>query len=464
MYYWHLRNSRTLSVGAASSGVNAQFIIEFILLGMHTYFFLFFKIQTAPSILMPPQYNIYEKKSPYFMFTVNLHVMAIFQLAYVLVLVPARASSNSSSKQAAPAPSTISVWRSILVANEWAELQTIRKTNLKFTLFFMSFLMVAQSLQYNGALWPELEDKTEGPFNVILRFANTTFFWLLISYGQYLLKYLVYEQFIVEPPEQIFIDFCTIAKISMIVLDEKYHGYYLHCRSPHQYADATMSELVEMLHKEEAGLTSDRSLEGAPPDVQAFKIFLSGEWRMAFDKIYLSLVGAAATSEAANQSRARAVQAKAGARSNNSFAGMKLGQINFLPTDKVVNAWKELTVFLQEFIENNFGATELRRIIREPTYFEKLFEAGPNLTIPLQPSVFFTDRNFYYTKVIFLGREMDLLLLNILTYSLCDFWFNSTMTSVFLTYLLEYLICFIRKTWGQAMISRKTLIDQRFLI
>ena len=45
---------------------------------------------------------------------------------------------------------------------------------------------------------------------------------------------------------------------------------------------------------------------------QAFKIFLSGEWRMAFDKIYLSLVGAAATSEAANQSRARAVQAKAG--------------------------------------------------------------------------------------------------------------------------------------------------------
>jgi hypothetical protein len=90
-----------------------------------------------------------------------------------------------------------------------------------------------------------------------------------------------------------------------------------------------------MLHKEEAGLTSDRSLEGAPPDVQvseavqgesilhrnpdfshipqAFKIYLSGEWRIAFDKIYLSLVGAAATSEAANQSRARAAQAKAGA-------------------------------------------------------------------------------------------------------------------------------------------------------
>lgn len=30
-----------------------------------------------------------------------------------------------------------------------------------------------------------------------------------------------------EPPERLFVDFCTIAKISVIVLDEKYHGYYV---------------------------------------------------------------------------------------------------------------------------------------------------------------------------------------------------------------------------------------------
>lgn len=44
---------------------------------------------------------------------------------------PARASANSSSsnnKQASPPPSTISVWRSILVANEWAELQVSHGT------------------------------------------------------------------------------------------------------------------------------------------------------------------------------------------------------------------------------------------------------------------------------------------------------------------------------------------------
>jgi len=89
---------------------------------------------------------------------------------------------------------------------------------------------------------------------------------------------------------------CTIAKVSIFLLDEPFHGYYLHCRSPHQvhpishfrpymslpsptppllasltllrviqFADGSMPELVEMLHKEEAGLTVDRSLDGITP-------------------------------------------------------------------------------------------------------------------------------------------------------------------------------------------------------
>ena len=47
-----------------------------------------------------------------------------------------------------------------------------------------------------------------------------------------------------------------------------------------------------MLHKEEAGLTTDRSLDGAPPEVQTFQIFVSGEWRTSFDKIKDAMVGA----------------------------------------------------------------------------------------------------------------------------------------------------------------------------
>jgi len=42
--------------------------------------------------------------------------------------------------------------------------------------------------------------------------------------GQYLWRFMIAERYLGEPPERLFVDFCTIAKISVIVLDEKYHG------------------------------------------------------------------------------------------------------------------------------------------------------------------------------------------------------------------------------------------------
>jgi hypothetical protein len=44
-----------------------------------------------------------------------------------------------------------------------------------------------------------------------------------------------------------------------------------------------------------------------------------------------------------------------------------------------------------------------------------------------------------------------------------DFWLNSTAGAVLLTYLLEFIICYFRQKLGQAVIAKKTLVDERFL-
>lgn len=91
----------------------------------------------------------------------------------------------------------------------------------------------------------------------------------------------------------------------------------------------------------------------------------------------------------------------------------------------------------------------LRRIVREPTYWEKLTNGGPELSVPEQPSVFYTDREYNYCKVWFLGRELELLSLNILAYSIFDLWFGYTTTSLLLTYLLDLGICYLRQEFGR---------------
>jgi Meckelin (Transmembrane protein 67) len=102
--------------------------------------------------------------------------------------------------------------------------------------------------------------------------------------------------------------------------------------------------------------------------------------------------------------------------------------------------------------------TGLRRIIREATYVERFLRIPPEMGMGEQPCVFLPDRHFDYTRVLFYGRELDLLLMNILAYSLFDVWFGNTATSVLLTFLLDFMFCVLRRRLGLANIANKTLI------
>ena len=100
----------------------------------------------------------------------------------------------------------------------------MRKTDIRFTLFWLGLVLIGMNLQYSATQQTTLTDLTPNTQNIVLRFANTTFWWLLFSGIQWALKWAIYQRYISEPPEQVFIDFCTIAKISVLVLDEPYHG------------------------------------------------------------------------------------------------------------------------------------------------------------------------------------------------------------------------------------------------
>ena len=50
----------------------------------------------------------------------------------------------------------------------------------------------------------------------------------LQAFVQWLWNYLIYQRFVSEPEAQSFIDVCTVAKVSVLVLDAEYHGWYVH--------------------------------------------------------------------------------------------------------------------------------------------------------------------------------------------------------------------------------------------
>ena len=68
-----------------------------------------------------------------------------------------------------------------------------------------------------------------------------------------------------------------------------------------------------------------------------------------------------------------------------------------------------------------------------------------------------------WTKQVFYGMEHDLLLFNMITFAMFDYWVGETMVSVLMTYLFEMLLCGVRNRWGQGNLASKTMIDPRFL-
>lgn len=51
--------------------------------------------------------------------------------------------------------------------------------------------------------------------------------------------------------------------------------------------------------------------------------------------------------------------------------------------------------------------------------------------------------------MLFLGREWDLLMLDILVFGICDLWFDSTAASILLVYLTGWALGELRAYLGQ---------------
>ena len=80
-------------------------------------------------------------------------------------------------------------------------------------------------------------------------------------------------------------------------------------------------------------------------------------------------------------------------------------------------------------------------------------------------SIFHACRHNEWTDYLVYGKHgHDMILFNILTYSVCDLWFGDTVTSILLTYLLMEFIMLFRRSYGHDNLGSKTLVDSRFLL
>lgn len=399
----------TLTAYSASIFGPVSFVVMFL---MCSYLFMVFRMQSS-TILMLPEVNFDALESgvdEYYPFRLLLPLSFFCQLVSVFRRVHRQAklqlffvdwekprATIMDIDSAKPTHAPISVWRMILVVNEWNKLQTARKTSLQFTLISMLFLLYGCNLRLLALPVPRGQmryvtvstsatatDADDGQVNPYLRFANVSIWWLLIWVGQRLWKWGIYERYIDEPREQLFIDLCTVSKVSCFFLDETYHGFYLHCRSPHPFADGSMKELVDQLKQEEAGLTAGRHLDSTFPDCQTFEVFVTRKWKRKFRNLYSSVRGD--NFEGSRGSGEGLIQRSFTPKSPPTLplksAELKR-QSGTLTTESMVQNADQLRDFLQAFAENQNDRFRWR-IYRAHTCLTRFLDIPPDMSFSKQ--------------------------------------------------------------------------------
>ena len=181
----------------------------------------------------------------------------------------------------------VSIWRKLFMANEWSELQSDRRVRLWLTLFVLVAIMEGANIKNVAVARPGTDDLTDDVINPAIQFANNAFWWGVLCLCQYVLVWGIYERFITEPPTLRYLDLCSIAKISILVLPHKYSGFYLHCDAPYEFADCTMAQMTDHLQDERGDVLVGRGLPGAnDSNAQEFILWVPMSFRLQYDSIY----------------------------------------------------------------------------------------------------------------------------------------------------------------------------------
>ena len=467
-YGVYRKNSR---LGAAGEGDGLMYVrmIVYIFAGFTKVFtliifiallliFLPFKDQVDLFILLPVDRLDRLEFNDYYKFRVFIVICFFGQLFKVIEIILQQtgveiffmdwektrgklANTKDAKGKAQQAP--ISAWRTFFVANEWNELQSQRRINVPFTIVTMLFFLVGCGWQYHATRTPKMDDLTPAPIDPMLRFVNVAGLWLVVELIQIIFLDMIWLRFFAEYPESQFKDMCVIAKVSVFIMDEKYHGYYLHCRSPHEHADANMMEIDKDLQKMREELTVSDTMQGVPTDgndnplFDTFEVSVTREWREHYDVLY------------------RKLKSTIRNKTQNDKGNMAIK----FKTRKQVNK------FLRAFVDNP-NDSEYPRMTMDNSVQNWLCRVPP--LIQNNQSILIGDKYNSFTKTLFLGVEFDLMLFNILTWAVVDLWAgddtgHNHVLAAFITYLSNALIIYIRQELGQRNLHSKTMIDERFL-
>ncbi|XP_054637503.1 meckelin-like isoform X1 [Dunckerocampus dactyliophorus] len=419
-----------------------------VTVGSGLYWLILYKAQQQASVLLP----LPHQEEQFVMYISCAFALKAVQFIHKLLVhlsvdvffidwerprsKPSKTVSANGQQKRDSAP--VSIWRTYFVANEWNEIQTIRKIQPTFQIMAVLFFLEVLGFS-NLALrdpWPTLQRPPQAytpSYSLIMRYGVAATLWLCFGLLQVIFFTVFYEHFVEDKIRQ-FVDLCSISNISVLVLPHRCFGYYIHGRSVHGHADTNMEEMNNNLRREAESMCGQRGLL-PNTDIQTFQVALSTRLRSHYDRIRESFTRRHGPSRLMDASSANQM-------------------------DQNIRAYHTMNHFLGSVIEH--AHPDMDYYVRDKLTFERIM--GMEFLEPNDKSIFYNDEGHSFSDVLYYGNEGTLLIFDTLFFCVVDLVSQSFVLAAVLTYVQQMIFERIRNALGRKNLVNKTLVDDRFLI
>jgi len=350
-------------------------------------------------------------------------------------------------------------WRGLHIANQFNLLQKERTISIPLCFSFLIFLWYYPKTHWNqfAQQVPNVEWVEKSPENLLLRHFVGTFILFICGICQYIFMRLI--QFIIPMKKIEFLDLCSVANISVFLLESSLHGYYIHGQSPLGKADINLTELLQFLEEEGKGKIRGRGLtEDENDNLQSYEMYLSYTMRNIYDGLYYV------------QTRTEINEAGDADKLHNQSRMPTL--FKYIPNSLNVQNIYLLNNFMNNQLKNKIEqvAAQSKIFVRDKSCLERFLEFPPSLDLTSNNAkelIFYRDPGMNFDDVLFIGMELEWLVLVVYTWEMWCIALHKygwpMSLSIFMTYLMEKIGFKIRVFFGEKNVAKKAVIDNRFL-
>ncbi|XP_073411007.1 meckelin-like isoform X3 [Dendrobates tinctorius] len=419
---------------------NTFFLVAY---GIAIYWLIAFKGQTSVvTVTLPPSggqvetdFIIYLSVA-FSLKALELIHLLVSQLTYNIFLIDWEKPKDKTPSNV-PGKSNVSFWRTILVANEWNEIQAHRKLSPLLQLFLVLLLLEVVGLKNIATkdLNLDLHPSTGGyqaPMSIILRFGMSASMWLAVGIVQVLFFIFIFERFFEDKIKQ-FVDLCSLSNVSVFILTHKCYGYYIHGRSVHGQADVSMEAMLDHLRKEEENLCPLRGLEPGS-EVQTFEVLLSERVREQYEKIMQPLIEAP--------------------------RGPKGGNEKNPVLQQRIKTYYTINRFLSCFLEHVYK--DMDYLVKDKLFLESVLDV--EFQQPIDKSILYADDRFHFSRTLFYSNELVLLLFDTLLFCVIDLGTQNFVLATIITFVVQTFVKILRSEIGKKNLSMQTMVEENFLI